>query len=164
MTRRRGSTLMEVIALMIGVAVMLTLSITSIQALVTIERSNRKEADTARKIDRLAETFRRDVHRAKGWNIAANEGQSTLTVDLGAGHTAIYTTTPQGVDVTHQPAGKPPTRKERFLLPDHRVAMAEVPAEASAPARPRLTITRSAERDDARALRIEPIPGREVSR
>lgn len=164
MTRRRGSTLIEVITLMIGVAVMLGLAITSIQALVTIERSNRKEAATALKIDRLADSFRRDLHRAQSWKFDGNEGQSTLTADLGEGQTVVYAITRQSVEVTHQPAGKPPTRRERFLLPDYRVTLAEIPAEAGAPAHPRLTIARAAERSDALALRIEPIPGREVPR
>ncbi len=164
MKRRRGSTLLEVIALMIGVSVMLALAITSIQALVSVERANRKEAATALRVDRLAESFRRDVHRAKAWKLTEIQGQSTLTLDLGEGRTTVYATTPEGVDVTSQTAGEAPSRRERFPMPNHRAALSEIPAQADAPARPRLTIARAVGQPDALALRVEPIPGREVPR
>lgn len=163
MRRRRGTTLMETIALMGGVAVLLAVAITSIQALMSVERSNRREAAIDLRIDSLAEIFRKDVHISKNQNLAVNADQTTLTLDLG-GRQAIYATTPKGVQVTHQPGGEAPARVERFTLPGCRVAMEEVPAEAETPSRIRMTIHREGIRSDDPALWIEAVPGREVSR
>jgi type II secretory pathway pseudopilin PulG len=159
--RRRGTTLLETIVLMGAIAVMLAVAVTSIQALVAVERANRREATADLKIDRLAAAFRDDVHAARGQSLVQAGPEATLTLDLGAGRAAVYVAGPGGVRVEHRPGGEAPARVERFAPAGCRVALAEVPAEAGAPARLRLTIRRGEGQPEAVALRVEAVPGRD---
>jgi hypothetical protein len=158
---RRGTTLIETVALMGGIAVMLAVAVASIQALLAVERANRREATNDLRIDRLAAMFRDDVHAARGYRLATSGDATTLTLDGDGGLVAVYVATASGVRVEHRPGGDAPPRVERFGLPGCRVAMAEVPAEGDAPGRLRLAVARGDRPPDEGALRVEAVPGRD---
>jgi type II secretory pathway pseudopilin PulG len=110
---RRGYSLIEMLAVIICLTMLLGVGTATLQGLVRLDRSARAVREENRIVDRLAQTFRADVHRA--YQRGAGPDQ-TLVLRLRPDETVEYRADGASVLVTRRRGDEPP-RTERFRLP-----------------------------------------------
>lgn len=123
MTRRRGVSLIEMIAAMGAAAVMLGVAVTLLYALLRTEGSARDHIRQGNALELLADQFRRDVHAATT-AAAAPDGRE-WRFELGPGHTATYRLGPGTPSRVEQVDGQV-QRRESFALPPGSTASIQV--------------------------------------
>ena len=148
MRRRRGFSLVEMLACISVGSVLLVLSMKVIHRTMRIESRARETAAVQHHATRLARQFRRDVHQAESMQIGRQEPeQNALELTLSGGLPTVYLAEPGHVVRTQQlPDGT--THRDCFSLPDDcSVHLAQL----DSPARAVLTIDR-----DTRLVGVAP--------
>jgi len=126
MNRRRGISLIEMIAVMGVGAVMMGVAVTLLYGLLRAEGSGREHVRQSSVLGRLADQFRRDVHAAKAVAVAADgEGRQ---FELAPGRTVIYRFQPGTLTRTEQVVDAAPERRESYALPPGTTATIQIPA------------------------------------
>ena len=120
MRHRRGSSLLEVLALIATTALMLGLSAGLIQVLLRVEKAGRADLVETSEISRLALTFRADVRSAT----AAHPADGTLELDGPAGPIARYQFE-AGQVVRLRLEGDEVRARDDYRLPRHGLARLE---------------------------------------
>ena len=81
MTRRNGSTLVELVLSMSAGSAIMLLAISLVHQTMTLTEKSRHRSDNNRTLDQLAHHFRRDVHLAAEINVDANDTLSIKSTD-----------------------------------------------------------------------------------
>jgi len=156
MNRRRGISLIEMIAVMGVGAVMMGVAVTLLYGLLRAEGSGREHVRQSSVLGRLADQFRRDVHAAKAVAAAADgEGRQ---FELAPGRTVTYRFQPGTLTRTEQ-VDAAPQRQESYALPPGTTATIRIPANTQ-PAIVSLMITPAAEasaQPAGRAIQIDAV-------
>jgi hypothetical protein len=126
MNRRRGTSLIELIAVMGIGAVMMGVAVTLLYTLLRTEGSGRTYVRQSLVLSRLAEQFRRDVHAAKT-SQALSDGQGRQ-FELAPGRTVTYRPERGTLSRTEQADGAV-QRRESFVLPPGTAASVDVEAD-----------------------------------
>lgn len=114
MNRRRGISLIEMIAAMGIGAVMMGVAVALLYTLLETEGSGREHLRHGSVLGRLADQFRRDVHAAKSvGDVADGEGRQ---FELAPGRTVTYRLEP-GTLVRTEQVDAVVQRRESFALP-----------------------------------------------
>jgi prepilin-type N-terminal cleavage/methylation domain-containing protein len=115
---RRGMTLIEMLVVVTGAAVMLGLCVVTLQLLLRLETDARAKLTATSAIDRLAGEFRADVH-------AATEAKPGLLLTIAPTRLVSYKPTMAGLIRTETEAGKT-VRRDEFSLGSGLAARFEV--------------------------------------
>jgi type II secretory pathway pseudopilin PulG len=117
MRRRRGFSLVEVVTVMGGIAMILSLSATLLTRAMRSQSESRRFFETEQHALLLGETFRHDVHRARSSEVEPSElgKDELLQLTLGEGQTATYQRTADGLLRVLSKDGKPAAREEYRL-------------------------------------------------
>jgi len=125
MSRRRGISLIEMIAV-IGVgAVMMGLAVTLLYGLLRAEGSGREHVRQSSVLGRLADQFRRDVHAAN--TVAGVSDDQRWQFELAPGRTVTYRFQPGTLTRTEQ-VDAAPERRESYALRSGTTATIRIPA------------------------------------
>jgi hypothetical protein len=117
-TSRRGISLTELLVVMTACSALVTLSSGLICRIMRVHVESRAYNDAERNANRLADSFRRDVHRAQSItpNRAANRDSMLLQLELADGRQAEYSW--QNDTVLREESGADrPSSREEFALP-----------------------------------------------
>jgi hypothetical protein len=115
--RRRGISLIETIVLMSGVAAMLGLTVLVLQLLLKLDADSRSRLDRAGALERLAEDFRRDAHRARIAKLIDQPPRpSSLRLEFDPGRLAEYQVTQRGELVRLESSNGKPARRESYAI------------------------------------------------
>jgi len=180
MNRRRGISLIEMIAVMGVGAVMLGVAVTLLYGLLRAEGSGREHVRQSSVLGRLADQFRRDVHAANtvgGVSDGANtvggvsDGDDKVRgvsddqrwqFELAPGRTVIYRFQPGTLTRTEQ-VDAAPERRESYALPPGTTATIQIPVNTQ-PVIVSLRITPAAEASGqpaGRTIRIDAVLARD---
>jgi len=160
MNRRRGISLIEMIAVMGVGAVMMGIAVTLLYGLLRAEGSGREHLRHSSVLGRLADQFRRDVHAAK--TVAAAADGEGRQFELAPGRTVTYRLESGTLTRTEQVDGTV-ERRESYALPPGTTATIEIPTNTQ-PAIVSLRITPVAEASGAvggRAIRVNAVLARD---
>jgi type II secretory pathway pseudopilin PulG len=160
MNRRRGISLIEMIAVMGIGAVMMGVAVTLLYTLLRTEGSGREHVRQSSVLGRLADQFRRDVHAAK--TVAAAPDGEGRQFELAPGQTVTYRFQRGTLTRTEQVDGTP-QRRESYALPPGTTATIRIPADTQ-PALVSLMITPVAEASGpagGRAIHIDAVLARD---
>jgi hypothetical protein len=131
---RRGITIIEVLIVVTGVAMMLGLCAVSIQILMRLNAEGQARYGAAVALERLARQVRDDAHSSATAKIDALErtagNPTSLRLDLGPNHKVAYESRDGGVVRTESQAGKV-VRHETYALSRGAIARFELRSEAS---------------------------------
>lgn len=142
MKRRRGYTLIEMLAIIAAGSAMMAVAMGLLHSLIRIEHGAREEARRQTSLDRLADQFRRDVRAAgrfaklegaeaagvqvperpagaPGWQFALDDGR---TVQYGPGRRELIRT---------ERVGNDPVARESYVLPCDATVSIEPVGEAA---------------------------------
>ena len=114
MTRRNGSTLVELVLSMSAGSAIMLLAISLVHQTMTLTEKSRHRSDNNRTLDQLAHHFRRDVHLAAEIDVVAND---TLSIKSTDGSQVTYKTQNQIV-VRERKYASQEKENERFVLAD----------------------------------------------
>jgi prepilin-type N-terminal cleavage/methylation domain-containing protein len=136
---RRGMSLTELLVVMTACSALLTLSSGLICRMMRVHVDSRAYDSAERNANRLAESFRRDVHRARSVtrNHASSRDAELLQVELADGRQAKYSWQ-NGTMLREETGGDRPASREEFELPTTCDLAVE---ELSAPQRIALTVS-----------------------
>jgi hypothetical protein len=116
---RRGITIIEVMVVMSGVAVMLGLCALTLQLLLRLNADSQARLSAAAALDRLAGQFRQDVHACNAAGLDDKPGGATaspsLRLNLGPSRTVSYEARDGRVVRSESESGKS-TRHESYTL------------------------------------------------
>ena len=160
MIRRRGFSLIELIAVLGIGAVMIGICVTLLYAVLRTEGAGRVHVRQGSVLGRLADQFRRDVHAANTAGSAADGKQWQL--ELAPGRIVTYRPEPGTLTRTERADGSI-QRRESFALPSGTTASIEIPADAE-PTIVSLMITpvaRASGQTGVRAVRIDAVLARD---
>ena len=116
--RRRGITLVEMLAAMAALLIVMGVVATLITALLGIESSGRDHAESEAQLARVAHFVRADVRAATVAQIAADPNAiSRLTLKQGESGVTVEYRLDQGDLIRVESAGKATKKQERFRLP-----------------------------------------------
>ena len=127
MRRRRGFSLIELIAVMSGCSVVLSMSAALLHRAMQTQAQTRYFFESERTALRLSGDFRRDVNRA----VTAEAGDSSLAdgvflqLQLDEGQEVEYRRRSEAVVRTLSRAGEPVSREEYLLSSDMEIAVSE---------------------------------------
>lgn len=108
---RRGFTLIEMLTVIVGVTMILGLAVAVLEGLFQAERAGRRDAVADAEMDRMARSFRADVHAAKGSGPMSDDRLEITFADAGK---VGYEARGETVVVTRLPAGAANPRTESF--------------------------------------------------
>jgi type II secretory pathway pseudopilin PulG len=136
MNRRRGISLIEMIAVMGVGAVMMGVAVTLLYGLLRAEGSGREHLRQSSVLGRLADQFRRDVHAANTVGGVSDGDDKVRGVsddqrwqfELAPGRTVIYRFQPGTLTRTEQ-VDAAPQRRESYALPPGTTATIRIPAD-----------------------------------
>jgi prepilin-type N-terminal cleavage/methylation domain-containing protein len=125
--KRRGVTLIELLAVLTVSSVMLAIAIGLIQTLLRASGAARSDMEQQNSVARLADAFRRDAHAATAFQSGpAKDGDPVeFSFDLGGGRVAKYRVEPDGLARTVL-AGETLQSQESFVLPDETAVSVEM--------------------------------------
>ncbi len=127
MLKRRGVSLVEAVTVMAGSALLLGVTVALMHTLLRTGDATRNRVHWCGSIDRLAETFRQDVHAAVSEGTPESDGHR---FDLADGATIVYQFKPGNVARTES-QGESVTRRESFVLPPRSLVSIEVDPDSS---------------------------------
>ncbi len=130
--RRRGFTLVEMLAALTVGSVLLGIAVSILALLMRIERIGRDQVHQDAVTARLAQQFRDDVHAAARLAPAEAGKQGVWRLVLTPDHTVTYRALPELVERDETVAGKP-VRHESYTLPAGWSARLIAPAEGRPP-------------------------------
>ena len=114
--KRRGHSLVELVAVITGVSVVLAGAITLVTFTLRVSDDARDRTHTVTTIGRLAEKFRRDVHEADSApSVAADHRSAELK--LSGGRTVRWRIDDQDGLVRTEHGGAPADRRNKYALP-----------------------------------------------
>ncbi len=163
--KRGGFTLIEMLAVISGLAVILGLCATVLQGLLVTERSERRNESERAALVALAQTFRADVHAATNdagrvpFVGTPTEALKTLELKLPDGQSVEYRPGPDGLTVTRRGAGPDPFQVVKYPLHSGLAPRLEE-QDLGFSVVDRLVFEK-ADQPRAEALRIEAIRGRD---
>lgn len=132
--RRRGVTIVEVMVLMTAVAVMLGMCVILLQLALRLETDARGRFERATVLNRLAETFRADVHAAPGVEVENAEAEAeadakqppALRVESTSGRSIEYRVKGAGEVARVVSEGDKVVHRETFQVPQTEAARLEL--------------------------------------
>jgi hypothetical protein len=126
MPSRRGISIIELMIVVSGVAMMLGLCAISLKLLIQLNADAQARLGTSRALERLAVQLRDDVHSCEAVELIPDPKTSTSTASLRLAmepdHHVIYAVRDDGLVRDESRAGKP-VRHESYSLPRGRVVL-----------------------------------------
>jgi hypothetical protein len=113
---RKGYTLVEMLIVISGLAVVFGLSVGMIHMLLRLDRGSRSRLGEKASISRLAREFRRDAHAAISARSVDADGRRGVELELGGGRKVTYADDASKL-VRYETAGADPARREIYRLP-----------------------------------------------
>ncbi|MDR3638653.1 MAG: type II secretion system protein [Isosphaeraceae bacterium] len=126
---RRGYSLIEMLIVISGIAILFGMSVGMIHMLLRLDRGNRARIGEKTTISRLAHALRRDAHAAVAARRVEAEGHEGVAFDLGKGHKVDYVDE-GGRLVRHETAPGETPRREAYRLPSRGRPKLELREEA----------------------------------